>query len=315
MTFKESLFKDYADMLELKEATGYSRISYAHYIPDFLVFCGTVYSGAECITKKMLDGWLQEKSFKTNGTHNAAISRIRVFARYQAAIGKTTYIPSGDYSVKVIKFAPYIFTDIELGKLFEAFDTVSPNLWSPERENIIPVLFRMMYCCGLRPGEPLRLLCSDIDLKNGILYIRQSKREKDRRIIMSDDLTALCRKYDDKKHPRTYFFERTDGDRLTIKWVDRQFNICWRNSGLERRANPRPYDLRHNFATRVLMHWVNEGQDVMGLIPYLSAYMGHVNFTATLYYIHLLPERLVRAGGIDWERFTGVYPEVADEED
>jgi len=315
MTFKDSLFKDYTDMLALKESTGYRRTSYEHHIPEFLTFCGNTYPHADCITKKMLDGWLQEKHFKTNGTHNAAISKIRVFARYQAAIGKTTYIPSGDYSVKEIKYVPYIFNDMELGRLFEAFDTISPNLWSPEREIIIPVLFRMMYCCGLRPGEPLRLLCTDIDLMNGIVYIRQSKKEKDRRIIMSDDLTALCRRYDDKKRLRTYFFERKDGKRFTIRWMENQFRICWRNSELEKRSNPRPYDLRHNFATRVLSQWADEGKDVMSLVPYLSAYMGHINFTTTLYYIHLLPERLVRANGIDWERFTNVYPEVSNEED
>jgi len=315
MNFKDALHKDYADMLDLKESTGYSRVTYQSHIKEFIAYCGNSYPNANSITKDMLDNWLQERDFKTNSTHNSAISRIREFARYQAAIGKTTYVPSGDYSVKVIRYVPYIFMDKELSNLFEAFDTITPHFGTPEREYIIPVLFRMIYCCGLRPSEPLCLLYDDVDLETGSIYIRQAKRKKDRRILMSEDLTVLCRSYNERKYPRNYFFERMDGSKFPTYWMTKQFHICWRNSGLEKRLNPRPYDLRHNFATRILMRWINEGKDVMGMVPYLSAYMGHTDFKSTLYYIHLLPERLKNCGGIDWERFSRLYPEVTYEED
>jgi len=314
MSFKDILTKDHNDMLALKESIGYSVITYQPHIKEFLAFCGSVYPNAVSITKEMLDTWLQGKHFKTNSTHNSAISRIREFTRYQAAIGKATYIPSMDYSVKIDHYVPYIFTDEELSRLFEAFDTIQPYFESPEREYIIPVLFRMMYCCGLRPSEPLNLLYDDVDLETGVICLRQAKRKKDRRILMSEDLTELCRKYDCRKQPRTYFFERENGGKIPTYWMTKQFHICWRNSGLKKRLNPRPYDLRHNYATRILMRWVNEKKDIMGMTPYLSAYMGHRDFTSTLYYIHLLPERLANCEGIDWERFERIYPEVSYEE-
>jgi len=315
MTFKETLFKDYADMIDLKESTGYSRSTYLPHIKEFITFCGGTYPGAESITKEMLDKWLQEKRFKTNASHNSAISRIREYTKYQAAIGRTTYIPSGDYSAKTSRYVPYIFNDYELKRLFEAFDTVQPHFGTPEREYIIPVLFRMMYCCGLRPSEPLNLLYEDVDLEIGEIYIRQAKRKKDRRVLMSEDLTELCRKYDSRRCSRTYFFEKKDGGKLPTYWMTNQFRICWNNSGLEKRMNPSPYDLRHNHATRVMMRWIDEGKDVMGMAASLSAYMGHTEFTATLYYIHLLPERLINCANIDWKRFACIYPEAAYEED
>ena len=315
MNFRDSLFKDYANMMDIKESIGYSRVSYMPHIPDFLSFCGEFYPCNDSITKEMLDNWLQVKQFKTNGTHNSAISRIREFTRYQAAIGKQTYVPSLDYSAKTIHYAPYIFTDRELASLCNAFDTLQPHWESPERESVVPALFRMMYCCGLRPAEPLNLLYDDVNLETGVIYIRQAKRKKDRRILMADELVGLCRKYNDRRYPRTYFFERKDGSRYPTHWMTKQFHICWRNSGLEKRMNPRPYDLRHNFATRILMRWLSEGKDVMAMAPYLSAYMGHTEFTSTFYYIHLLPERLINNAGIDWERFSRIYPEVAYEED
>ncbi len=35
----------------------------------------------------------------------------------------------------------------------------------------------------------------------------------------------------------------------------------------------------------------------MALMPYLSTYMGHVTLEETLYYVHLLPERLKSSPG------------------
>ncbi|MBZ9613946.1 site-specific integrase [Clostridium estertheticum] len=59
-----------------------------------------------------------------------------------------------------------------------------------------------------------------------------------------------------------------------------------------------------------MMRWINEGKDVMAMVSYLSAYMGHTKFTSALHYIHFLPERLAKSSGVDWERFSCIYPEV-----
>ena len=36
----------------------------------------------------------------------------------------------------------------------------------------MPTLFRILYCCGLRPGEVLHLEVGDVDLKKGVLLSR-----------------------------------------------------------------------------------------------------------------------------------------------
>lgn len=64
------------------------------------------------------------------------------------------------------------------------------------------------------------------------------------------------------------------------------------------------------------MNWVDAGKDIMGLLPYLSAYMGHTKFSHTLYYVHLLPDRLRKSANIDWDQFRPIYGEEAcNEED
>lgn len=315
MNFRDILDKDYSEMLDLKESMGYSRITYQPNIREFLSYCAENYPEATAITKTMFENWLQLQHFETNATHNSAVSRIREFARFQAAIGKETFIPDERYSVKKVQYIPYILSDDEMKKLFHAFDTLAPHFEAPGREIIVPVLFRIMYCCGMRPSEPLNLLCEDVDLRNGDIYIRASKRKKDRHIIMSEELTALCRKYDSIAGYRRFFFERWDGGKFPTHWMTNQFHICWRKSGLVKRGNPRPYDLRHNYATRTLMRWTDESRDIMAMLPYLSTYMGHTCFSHTLYYVHLLPERLRKSAGIDWGKFWGMYPEVTYEED
>lgn len=315
MNFREILEKDYSEMLNLKESLGYSRITYQPHIREFISYCTENYPEAKAITKTMFDNWLQEHHFKTNATHNSAVSRIREFTRFQAAMGKETFIPDERYSVKNVPYIPYILSDDETKRLFHAFDTLTPHFEAPRREIVVPVLFRIMYCCGMRPSEPLNLLCEDVDLRNGDIYIRASKRKKDRHIIMSEEMTALCRKYDSIAGNRRFFFERWDGSKFPTHWMTKQFHICWQNSGLVKRGNPRPYDLRHNFATRKLMRWSDEGRDIMAMLPYLSTYMGHTCFNHTLYYVHLLPERLRKSAGIAWEKFSGMYPEVSYEED
>ena len=56
---------------------------------------------------------------------------------------------------------------------------------------------------------------------------------------------------------------------------------------------------------------MDEGTDVSTMIPYLSEYMGHGDFSTTMYYIHLIPENLTKNAGIDWERFVRIFPEIS----
>jgi len=54
----------------------------------------------------------------------------------------------------------------------------------------------------------------------------------------------------------------------------------------------------------------------MELLTYLSAYMGHSELTSTLYYVHLLPDKLRKAKGIDWDMLSKIYGEgVSCDED
>ncbi len=100
-----------------------------------------------------------------------------------------------------------------------------------------------------------------------------------------------------------------DTGKVRTQWMTMQFHHCWKASGLIKHGNPRPYDLRHAFASRNLMRWIDNGNDITALLPFLSTYMGHSEIKSTLYCVHLLPERIRKSSGIDWTRLLNIYGE------
>lgn len=307
MTFPENLRDSFSKMISYREAAGYATATYISTITPFIDYCGKNYPNAASITRIMVDSWLEKYGYTTN-SQAAFIACLRQYTRFINFLGMQAFIPDEDYSISRIPFNPYIFTDSELETLFNSFDgykaSTSNKKYKPEL--VVSPIFRMMYCCGMRPSEPLQLLCSDINLDSGDIYIRESKRHKDRHIIMSEDMRKLCVGYDEKVGERTWFFEY-EGKPYETNWMTAQFHHCWRRSGLQAHGNPRPYDARHAFATRNLIKWIDRKLDVMVLLPFLSTYMGHSTISSTLYYVHLLPERIRKSAGIDWGQFAAIY--------
>lgn len=204
MTINDYL-KDYLDkMMEFREAAGYATATYKITLMPFIDFCCSNYKDASVLTSDMLDEWLTHKRYTLN-TQAVFIACLRQYCRYINFLGRKAYIPDEDYTLKRIAYEPYIFTDTELRALFCAIDGYGPSTNNKKYrpELVTAPMFRMMYCCGMRPSEPLRLRCSDINLDAGDIYIRETKKHKDRHIIMSRDMLHLCREYDELAGKRT----------------------------------------------------------------------------------------------------------------
>jgi integrase/recombinase XerD len=95
------------------------------------------------------------------------------------------------------------------------------------------------------------------------------------------------------------FFVGTNQRRLPVETAARTFRILFKLDGLKPdrgRIGPRPYDLRHAFAGHRLSRGYGEGVDLHARLPWLSAYMGHVDIIGTEVYLHTTPELLDLAG-------------------
>ena len=305
---KDTLKKNLEKYLQFRTGLGYTDFyNVKHRLELFTDFCIKNYGEEEYLTKEMIDSWFASIQFKKSKTQVNTVGFMRGFTRFLNSMGIPAYIPDKDYSIRSPKFIPLIYTDDELAKLFEAIDSLGPTKFCPNRDVIMPVLFRMIYCCGLRPGEPLRLKVEDVNLKTGDIYIKKSKNDKDRHIIMSEELKDLCCKYNALAGERTYFFQWHDGNPIKVTWINTQLKEAVRKTGISFRQLPRTYDFRHNFATRNMMRWMDQKKDIFALLPVLSEYMGHKTINHTLYYVHLMPERLLKSAGINWEKLNTLY--------
>lgn len=308
MTISERLNNAFEEMMDYRRSIGYATATYRSSVPPFIKFCSERYGCAEYITSEMVDEWLSFYPYSTN-SQAAFISLLREFTKYLNFLGYDDFIPDEDYLVRRIAFQPYLFTDEELSALFSTIDMYTGatrgKRYLPEM--VLPVYSRMLYCCGMRPQEPPSLRANDVNLETGDIYIRQSKRHKDRHIMMSSDMLALCRQYDTLAGGREWFFQKWDGKPYETSWYNQMWRRLLSLSNIKWRGTPRPYDLRHAFASRNIVRWLNSGKDAMELLPHLSAYMGHSELTSTLYYIHLLPENLRNSKGIDWDLLSRVY--------
>ncbi len=90
----------------------------------------------------------------------------------------------------------YMFTDAELSRLFSAIDALPESSRVPHSHLMLPVMFRLIYTCGLRPQEGRELHRRNINFQTGEILITNTKKKKERFVVMSDDMFALCRRYD-----------------------------------------------------------------------------------------------------------------------
>lgn len=306
------------DMLSYKESLGYSRKSYEGFLNDFISYLHTYHTGVVKLTEDMALDWCVQRETEKESGYRRRASALREFTKYLYAIRVSEFILPTNYFPLSRKYTPYIFSDKELVNIFSASDHEKYDRNSPCRHLIIPVIYRLIYFCGLRPNEGRELRRCDMDFESGTLFIRKNKSHRERLIPMAPDMVDMCKDYTKKIlmiFPDTeYFFPSPTGEPYSSKWLSKHFLRLWNDVKPEgNSAKIRVYDLRHRYATAVMMKWVNEKADLYAMLPYLSSYMGHVNFADTAYYIHLLPENLLNSASIDWERFSKLIPEVQNE--
>lgn len=58
-----------------------------------------------------------------------------------------------------------------------------------------PVILRLLYSCGLRIGETVRINLADTDLENGILRLINTKSDKQRLVPMSLEMTRILTEF------------------------------------------------------------------------------------------------------------------------
>lgn len=243
--------------------------------------------------------------------HARRLEVVRCFARYAAIFDDKTEIPPEKLLGKAhCRIQPHIYSDKEIGQLLKAAGELSPG--DGLRPRTYTALFGVLASTGLRISEALRLRQTDVDWRQCLLRIVETKFHKSRLVVLHPTVCVQIHAYacfrDQYRHAghADAFFLSEKGRALSYSTVRTTFRNIARSLGWDRhdyRRRPRIYDLRHTFACRRLLQWYREGVDVDHAIASLSTYMGHVKVTDTYWYLTGIPD-LLQVAADRFERFS-----------
>src|SRR5215472_5056437 len=241
--------------------------------------------------------WLAKKSHESARTHQQRITVFRQFSRFLVRLGYSAYVPDSTLAARNRStFVPRMLSDEELRKFLQALDALEPTARSPLRHLVMPEVFRLLYGCGFRVREVLKLRVRDADLNQGIITVRLGKGRKDRLVPPALPLVNRLQKYAarlENRPPDAIFFPGPSGGPFSLRSVYTLFRRLLLQCGIPhagRGKGPRIHDYRHLFAVHALRRWYRDGEDLDAKLPLLATYLGHQHLSGTQRYLHLTAE-------------------------
>lgn len=277
----------------------------------------------EPLTVEIMADWARQDLSHTGNptTWARRLKHLRSFCRYLQQFDPRTEVPDDSIFGRVgQRLAPHIYSEREIIDLLAAahnLDSIIPGLRGATYET----LFGLIASTGLRISEALHLLDSDVDLKSGLLTIRQTKFAKSRYVPLHPSTTKALKQYRVLRNAHIHVTEDTTffistrgrllGHRLDSRQVRRVFiglrnQLDWINRGAHN--GPRIHDLRHTFVVRRVLLWQAQGVDIDQQMLALSTYVGHAMITNTYWYLTGIPELMAVAAN-RFEAFAQL-PEV-----
>ena len=210
---------------------------------------------------------------------NQAACALRFF--YRTCLGKTDWpIIRMPYQRKR-RTLPEILAPEEVLAIFAACHNLKHK-----------TLLMTSYSGGLRLGETLGLLPSDIDSTRMMIRIEQGKGRKDRYTMLSPTLLDALRVYWKAFRPVRWLFEgRKPGQPLAPSTAEKVFTTAAGRAGVRKSVSF--HSLRHGFATHLLEGGTN--------IRVIQALLGHQSLATTQVYTHVA-QNYVNATGSPLDR-------------
>jgi len=197
--------------------------------------------------------------------HNQHVNAIKSFYKHTFSIhfhSDMLLRPRKEYKL------PHYLTREEVAKVFGSLGNLKHRS-----------MIGLVYACGLRLGETLRLRLTDIDASQRLIIIRQSKGNKDRVVPVPASILKILNQYATAFQPKVYLFEgQISGEPYSERSIQKLFKDAVRRSGI-RQTEATLHWLRHSFATHLLEMGTN--------VRDLQALLGHKNLKTTEAYTHV----------------------------
>ncbi len=199
-------------------------------------------------------------------------------------------------SVSLVKAALKFFYDEVLGRGIVKFKTPKGHkklpvvLGKEEVKKLIGaasteksrIIIKMLYSSGLRVSECTSMKTGDLEIKEGIGWVRKGKGNKDRLFILSQNMHGELADYTKNKQAKSYLFSNKKGMSLSPRNIQKIIALAAKKAGISKRVTP--HTLRHSFAT----HLLEGGTDIRKI----QELLGHSNLQTTQIYTKVSTEEL-----------------------
>lgn len=171
----QSCFGPYIEtFIREKRNSGFNYESEEWRLTYFDAFCVQKSVSEPALTRDLVRKWGTIRDNEAMATCSARISVLHQFALFLTSLGMEAYIPS--HFFKAEKTVVHILSDDDIRAAFRMIDNYVLALHIPAFHRLAAeykVIFRLIYCCGLRISEARRLKWNNVGLKEGAIRILQ----------------------------------------------------------------------------------------------------------------------------------------------
>lgn len=311
------------EYLKLLESAGKTLPSYKVTFKSLDAYLLKNAVGEKILSEEIVTGWLRSLKCKPT-TKNGRIGHMRQFVRYLSALEIPAYEPE---PLKAHSdFIAYTFTDDEFAAIIAAADNFAAvKSRSNSTSYVFPVLLRILYGCGLRLGEALKLRWGDIDFKRDVIIISKAKNLKQRLVPMSGSLARVLKSYQrrqlaDNPNAELLFESNQKHGEPYLDWTFRNWFLTilehaaianHRKAPFDRAISP--HTLRHYFTYKSFLQSESNGRSLEETAPFLATYLGHDSFQGTEKYLTTNYTVYETSQKRMNESIGGLFPEVTFE--
>ena len=144
-------------------------------------------------------------------------------------------------------------------------------------------IIALIYSCGFRISELIKLELSHIDISRRQITIKNAKGRKDRYVIIAESFLPLLHNYLSTYKPKRYFAEGQNGGTYSAESIRAFLKKSCKLALIKKRVTP--HTLRHSYAT----HLLEQGTD----IRYIQSLLGHSKPETTMIYTHVAKKDLL----------------------
>jgi integrase len=282
--------------MTLRRALGYKLVKAERHLRAFARFADL--RGEAHIRTPSVLAWLETASW-TPGGRWCRLRDLILFARFLHTEDARHEIPGADLAQhrRKTRPVPYIYSAAEITRILDAAGNLRLQKPNPLRREIYVMIFGLIAATGLRISEALALKLQDIQ-PDGVLHIRDTKFRKSRLVPLHASTREALQRYLNARRRRAgdsdWLFPSAQHRQMCSRVVNYTFSCILRRAGIapERRTQPRIHDLRHTFATRVLVQCGADRGVVARHFVALSTYLGHADVRNTYWYLEATPQMM-----------------------